>query len=71
VAKSVCNLDVGTMPDQYRERAIASDRLNAKQVRAFIAQGVKEQTSAAKKDRKGFCAQAKANLQNFVGDLER
>jgi hypothetical protein len=71
VVKSTCKVDVGTMPDQYRERAIASDRLDAKQVRAFIAQGVKEQQRAAKKDQKGFCAQAKANFQNFVDDLER
>lgn len=71
VAKSVCGVDVGTMPARYRDRAAASDRLNAEHVRDMIAGTIERFQSEAKADKIGFCAQAKTNLPNFVADLER
>ncbi|MDQ6437240.1 hypothetical protein RB623_24580 [Mesorhizobium sp. LHD-90] len=70
VVKMTCRVDVDALLRQYWERAIASGRLNERDVRELIAAGIRDQQRAAQVDGRYFCAMAKANLPNFVADLE-
>jgi hypothetical protein len=70
VTKQICKIEVGRMPDQYRERAVASDRLNAAQVDSMIRRIKEDYLKKAKRSPKTFCAEAKRSIHNFVSDLE-
>jgi hypothetical protein len=71
VAHKTCKIEVGKMPDQYRERAVASDRFNAKEVDEIISGLTKNFTKEAKLNSKAFCVKVKKNFQNFVSDLQK
>ena len=70
VVKKVCKIEVGKMPEQYRERAVASDRLNAVDVDSIISSLADDDLKKAKRNSKIFCAEAKRNFKNFDTDLE-